>query len=199
MKICQGWLLIAFLFFWSSVCGFKELPRRFSRICRFGATNNNPTDPTRTKGFSRNSPQGSSKSSKWKNPSMMERNWKSGNLFLQSSGQGRRRAHEPWWMREDEANNPDMLPQYRPWWLINNCRVDDSWSLSELVEEAGRRSLDTTGSKAALLSRINESHFKFALLDENFTEPIIVDSAVEGDRALAPCYPEVYESNQGKG
>ena len=95
----------------------------------------------------------------------------------------------PWWMREEESKNPDILPKYNPWWKSNNFKVDLSWPLKQLLSEAHRRDIDVGCSKEELVERINKSFEMFSLGNENFRAPTILESA----NVTAPCYPEVYE------
>ena len=46
------------------------------------------------------------------------REWNSGAAFSKSPQ--RKRRNDPWWMREEESNNPRILPPYSPWWLSRN-------------------------------------------------------------------------------
>lgn len=95
----------------------------------------------------------------------------------------------PWWMREEENKNPDILPKYNPWWKSNNFRVDLTWPQKQLIPEAIRRGIDISCTKEELVERINQSFELYNLSDENFRVPKILES----ENVTAPCYPEVYE------
>ena len=42
-------------------------------------------------------------------------------------------------MREEESNNPRILPAYKPWWVSDNTVVDDTWKVADLRIEATKR------------------------------------------------------------
>ncbi len=98
-----------------------------------------------------------------------------------------------WWISDSEDNHPRVLPPYKPWWLESNFAVDDSWTVVELREEATRRGLVTHGLKSELIDRINLSHIKYSLLDDNFVTPTILPTT--DDEPVYGCFPEVYEKN----
>jgi hypothetical protein len=106
-------------------------------------------------------------------------------------GENKKKVLLPWWLREDEARNPDVLPSYSVWWTDRNFPVDNSWSIRTLIIEAKRRGVDTTGNKEDLIFRINNAHFLHSLADDNFVAPVIVDDSA--NLTAVACYPEVYE------
>ena len=56
----------------------------------------------------------------------MRSTWKSGYNLVNDRGNGRsnnrRLRNDPWWMQEEEKNNPRMLPEYKPTWKTDNGR-----------------------------------------------------------------------------
>jgi hypothetical protein len=106
-----------------------------------------------------------------------------------NSNGGNRKRNDPWWMREEERNNPRIFSPYKPYWLEAGS-VDGSWKVADLREEAEKRGLDASGLKADLISRINVCVDKFSLSDDAFTVPIFVPVP---DSELTRCYPEIYE------
>ena len=121
-----------------------------------------------------------------------EQEWQSGYIFSKNNSRppGGKRRNDPWWMREEEKDNPRMFPQYRPWWLNNDKNYDDM-KVVQLREEATIASLDSSGLKADLIQRLNESKKKFSLSDDCYTEPIYKKS----DKSSLPsCYPDIYEN-----
>lgn len=137
--------------------------------------------------------------------------WQSGRVF-QKKGQrgGGRRRNDPWWMRDEERNNPRILPQYKPWWL-ENILVDTSWKISDLRKEAKRRadqngriaSAAGTGGysmeevdnmkKAELVDLLMGLTEQYSLASDGFTRIQFVDST---DGKKPPCYPQIYEGGQ---
>ena len=96
-------------------------------------------------------------------------------------------------MREEEANNPRILPKYNPKWLGSSV-VDKTWKLADLKAEAGKRGLKITGKKEELIERINASIAPGTanlLSDEHFTSPSYIAVSKE---EKASCYPDAYES-----
>ena len=67
--------------------------------------------------------------------------WQSGRMFNDRrggrGGRGGRRRSDPWWMREEEGNNPRILEPYQPWWLRNGgIHIDQSsLKVADLREE----------------------------------------------------------------
>lgn len=100
----------------------------------------------------------------------------------------------PWWMKEEEKKNPNMLPKYEPWWMKSIELVDTKWNITDLKLEAKRRGLSPAGSKADLIAKLNENRRKYSLSDDNFTEAVFNPTFVDSSE-LPPCYPEVYEKN----
>ena len=52
----------------------------------------------------------------------MRNKWKSGYVIVNDRKNDRLR-NDPWWMREEEKNNPRMLPEYMPFWRINRQKI----------------------------------------------------------------------------
>ena len=52
----------------------------------------------------------------------MRNKWKSGYVLVNDRKNDRLR-NDPWWMREEEKNNPRMLPEYKPFWRINRQKI----------------------------------------------------------------------------
>lgn len=122
----------------------------------------------------------------------LEESWKSGQkVFIDSNRQqNARKSKEPWWLSDQEKNNPFILPKYTAWWLEKNFEVDESWKVSDLQTEAKRRGLVVRGlKKAELIQIINLSYRRYSLTDDNFTTPRYVPVNSNAYR----CYPEVYE------
>lgn len=140
--------------------------------------------------------------------------WQSGRVFQKRGGQrnGGRRRNDPWWMRDEERNNPRILPQYKPWWL-ENIMVDSSWKISDLRKEAMRRA-DVNGNvasaagagghneeeinamkKAELVDLLVGLTEQYSLANDGFTSIEFIDST--GGKK-PPCYPQVYEGGQDK-
>ena len=72
--------------------------------------------------------------------------------------QRRNRNNDPWWMRDEESNNPRILPKYKPWWFdLNLQNVDDSWKVPDLKIEAERRCIEGYKSmkKAELIAALS--------------------------------------------
>ena len=96
-------------------------------------------------------------------------------------------------MREEEANNPRILPKYNPKWLGSPV-VDKTWKLADLKSEAMKRGLTSTGKKEELIERINASIPPVTanlLSDEYFTGPRYIAASKD---EKASCYPDMYES-----
>jgi hypothetical protein len=103
--------------------------------------------------------------------------------------QNARRGRGPWWLAEEEKNNPRILPEYTPWWKVKNFPVDATWKLLELSTEAKRRGISIAGmKKAEAIERLNEEYRKFSLSDDNFTTPVFLTPP----ELSHPCYPEIY-------
>lgn len=95
-------------------------------------------------------------------------------------------------MRDDEKDNPKMLPAYKPWWVESNVIVNDSWKVADLKKEAERRGLDTVGKlKADLVEALVLSSRRYDISESGYTAPVF--TANEAKKELPPCYPEVYE------
>ena len=122
-----------------------------------------------------------------------EKDWQSGYIFSKNNSRppGGKRRNDPWWMREEEKDNPRMLPSYKPWWLQKESINTDDMKVTQLKEEAIRRGLETSGLKADLIQRLNDSYKKFNLTDDCYTQPIYNKS---DPKTLPPCYPDIYES-----
>lgn len=112
--------------------------------------------------------------------------WKSGYIFTEDK---RKQNKGPWWSQEKEGHNPRILPRHEPWWL-DNYEVDATWKLERLQEEAKRRNLVKSGTKAQLIERINEAYMRHRLTDDNITAPIFRPST---NKVSHPCYPDVYD------
>jgi len=131
-----------------------------------------------------------------------EREWRSGEVFSQRP---RQRKNDPWWMREDEMNNPRILPPYQPWWLeatparpdaenpaSGNILVNNSWKLIDLKAEAQRRGLRPETKKELLIAQLLESSRLHDLSDAGFvTVRVIRSSSISSS---LPCFPEAYET-----
>jgi hypothetical protein len=114
------------------------------------------------------------------------RSWQSGKIFRDRP---QRRRNDPWWMRDEEENNPRILPRYQPWWIGKVVDVDDSWKLPELKEEAKRRGLSAKGKKSELIAAINESSAILSMGDDGMVEGTFVDCKATN----LSCYPVNYE------
>eukprot|EP00600_Ochromonadales_sp_CCMP1393_P002308 CAMPEP_0174981358 /NCGR_PEP_ID=MMETSP0004_2-20121128/15844_1 /TAXON_ID=420556 /ORGANISM="Ochromonas sp., Strain CCMP1393" /LENGTH=197 /DNA_ID=CAMNT_0016233091 /DNA_START=79 /DNA_END=672 /DNA_ORIENTATION=- len=116
--------------------------------------------------------------------------WKSDYIVSNKRQNYTRRRNDPWWMRDEEKNNPRIFPPYAPKWLEKGNIVDDKWKAADLRAEAEKKGLDSKGLKADLIDRINASANKYSLSDDNFTAPEFIPvPAAE----LCSCFPEVYE------
>jgi len=107
-----------------------------------------------------------------------------------------RRSQDPWWMREEEKNNPRVLPVYKPWWAEDPVEVTDKWSVVDLKSECKRRSLlfPRSVKKGDLLEMLKDSNKKTTLTDEGFLIPIYKVSLPESEIS---CYPNCYEGEAG--
>ena len=117
--------------------------------------------------------------------------WQTGKIF--NNNLAPRRRNDPWWMRDEEKNNPKLLPEYKPWWLDSNQLVDESWKVNDLKAEANRRGIAEINGlkKAELIQLLLVSTQANSLTDDNFTNP----SYYKSDKVKPTCYPDVYESN----
>ena len=117
--------------------------------------------------------------------------WQTGRIF--NNNPAPRRRNDPWWMREEEKNNPKLLAEYRPWWLDSNPIVDDSWKVNDLKAEANRRGIGGINGlkKAELIQLLLVSSQASSLTDDNFTNP----SYYKSDKPKPSCYPDIYEPN----
>ena len=111
---------------------------------------------------------------------------------------GRARRNDPWWMREEEKNNPRVLPEYTPWWADGrSCAVDISCfsTVAQLKAEATRRELvfPTASKKAELQDLLRQSNEQYGLSDANFLYP----EYTPRPKTTPPCYPESYEGVEG--
>ena len=118
----------------------------------------------------------------------LEQKWQSGAVFRKNNGRGRN--NDPWWMSEDENNNPRILAKYTPWWATKNVLVNNSWKLVDLRKEAARRNMPQTGKKQELIDQLRRSSMTFTLSDEGFISPKYSDEISD---AFPKCYPEAYE------
>jgi hypothetical protein len=121
----------------------------------------------------------------------LEKNWRSG--YIKHTNHNRRRSNDPWWMHDDEKNNPRFLPPYSPWWSTNNTIVTNAWKINELRSETKTRGISSAGLKAELIHRLVESSKKYDLSDDNFTTPNYISAEAQ---QLHTCYPEVYEGGE---
>lgn len=121
-----------------------------------------------------------------------DKKWRSGQIFNKvRDGNRERSGAEPWWMRDDEKNNPRVLPEYVPWWLESNPIVDTKWKLDDLKAEAVRRGLSSKGKKEQLLHILKESSVVHDLSDAGYVQPLYYSD--EKSNHIPSCYPEVYE------
>ena len=132
--------------------------------------------------------------SKYSTPDKDSKTWQTGKVFTKNNSANRRgERKDAWWMREEEANNPRILPKYNPKWL-GSAVVDKTWKLADLKSEAMKRGLKSTGKKEELIERINTSRPSVTanlLSDEFFTAPRYIPVLKEDK---ASCYPDIYES-----
>ena len=123
-----------------------------------------------------------------------EKAWQTGKIFTKNNAGNRRHERkDAWWMREEEANNPRILPKYQPRWL-ESCHVDKTWKLADLKTEAMKRGLKTSGKKDELVARINAhapSMNVNMLSDKYFKGPSYFDFHQENKPS---CYPDMYET-----
>ena len=94
-------------------------------------------------------------------------------------------------MRDEEKNNPRVLPIYKPWWVEENYLVDESWTVTNLRTEATKRGLHSKGTKEQLLNMLRESYSTYDLNNNGFRAPIYI--MPEDGHTLPSCYPEMYE------
>ena len=123
-----------------------------------------------------------------------QRTWRSGDVLvpknLPDNPNGKRR-NDPWWMRDDEKNNPRILPVHKPWWRESYEKVDSTWTIADLKAEAVRRGIAVRGLKNKILAQLVEQEHRYSLMDDNFTPPVFIPlSGTERNS----CYPDVYES-----
>lgn len=104
------------------------------------------------------------------------------------------RRNDPWWMKDDEKDNPGLIEPYRPWWIYN-VFVNSTWEISELENEARRRGLSALGQKEELIRRLNTSSMLHRLTDDNFRAPIFVPVSAKD---INECYPDLYEGGEDK-
>lgn len=126
--------------------------------------------------------------------------WQSGNnVFKNKNNKRGGRRNDPWWMRDEEKNNPRILPIYKPWWLVNNVMVDSSWKVADLREEAIRRGItkEEAGAlkKGELVETLQDISRKYTLSSDAFTEPLF--SEIPATEARPSCYPTTYEGLDG--
>lgn len=121
----------------------------------------------------------------------VKKTWQSGSNLVEKKKRSRFGAI-PWWMSEEEKNNPRVLPAYKPHWLEKNTKVDNSWKVADLRVEATRRGLSSEGLKNELIDRINSFAASYSLDSDNFTAPKIRELSSDEDLLYA-CYPQVYE------
>jgi hypothetical protein len=122
----------------------------------------------------------------------LRKTWKTGDTLVntQSSNRAKQFRRDPWWMREDEKNNPRILSSYRPWWACEYKGVDSSWSIDDLRETARARGSSAEGTRPELLTRLQALERLYDLSDKNFRPPQF--TAASG--SIASCYPEVYDN-----
>jgi hypothetical protein len=97
-------------------------------------------------------------------------------------------------MREEEKNNPRMLPDYKPWWATGEAKhVDASWKVADLRAEAAKRNLNLNAKlkKDELIEILNENLKKYDLSDGGFRSPFFIK--IEDEDGMPPCYPDIYE------
>jgi hypothetical protein len=126
--------------------------------------------------------------------------WQSGNnVFKNKNNRRGGRRNDPWWMRDEEKNNPRVLPVYKPWWLVNNVMVDTSWKVADLREEAIRRGITKEEAndlkKDKLVEMLQDLTQKYRLSSDTFTEPLF--SAIPETAARPSCFPTTYEGLDG--
>lgn len=128
--------------------------------------------------------------------SSAQRTWRSGDALvpknLPENPNGRRR-NDPWWMRDDEKNNPRILPRHNPWWCEHYKNVDLSWKVAELKAEAVRRGITAKGIKSDIIAQLQEQERRYSMSDENFTPAVFI---AKSEKELNKCYPDVYESGE---
>jgi hypothetical protein len=121
--------------------------------------------------------------------SAAEKEWKSGQIFGKQTQ--RRGRNDPWWMREDEAKNPRILPAYSPWWM-QNIQVDVNWKLADLQKEGARRGIDIKGmKKKELLAELQRLSSLYDLSDNGFVTAAYTVNDSQKNRS---CFPHVYET-----
>ena len=122
----------------------------------------------------------------------VKRVWNSAkNLIQPRKPKPTMRRNDPWWMRDNEKNNPRILPEYRPWWVYSYECVGKSWTLSKLQQTAKYRGVCSDGSKKELLARLRNTESANDLHDRNFYAPSYMDAPLD---RLDGCYPEVYDT-----
>jgi hypothetical protein len=137
----------------------------------------------------------------------LEKAWSTGKIFTKVQ---KRRRNDPWWMREEESNNPRILPIYQPWWFnvsyvgshnflgdenFGNILVNETWKVADLKAEALRRGLNPASKKDLLIRQLQESSRLKDLSDEGFTSGKLVSSnSVTSDELFNKCYPNYYET-----
>lgn len=127
--------------------------------------------------------------------------WQSGYILADkrkenNNNSGRFRS-DPWWMRDEEKNNPRIKPLYKPWWRTNiqqsNNNINNSWKVNDLRQEMLKRGFKADGLlKADLIQKLNESNKLYSLLDDNYTLPVFIPIP---KHEINQCYPEVYEGS----
>jgi hypothetical protein len=123
----------------------------------------------------------------------LRQSWKTGETLVRTQPNKARnsRRNDPWWMRDDESNNPAILPSYRPWWAIKYQPVEIGMKLNELRDIARGRGFSTEGSKNDLLQGLQQQEHLYSLLDSNFRAPEFSDTILSVSES---CYPESYET-----
>eukprot|EP00640_Fibrocapsa_japonica_P007153 CAMPEP_0113944240 /NCGR_PEP_ID=MMETSP1339-20121228/31983_1 /TAXON_ID=94617 /ORGANISM="Fibrocapsa japonica" /LENGTH=165 /DNA_ID=CAMNT_0000949369 /DNA_START=195 /DNA_END=692 /DNA_ORIENTATION=- /assembly_acc=CAM_ASM_000762 len=94
----------------------------------------------------------------------------------------------PWWLRDLEKYNLDVIGEYKPWWAS-----DTDWSgmtVNELKDELKKNGLKVSGNKEELIARLEKTKALYSLTDENFVPAEIYEN---DDSPLPPIFPEVYE------
>ena len=125
----------------------------------------------------------------------LRKTWRTGTTMINTQIQKKptARRNDPWWMRDEEKNNPRMLPIYRPWWDLGKLASDQRKTIKELQTIAKALGLGISGSKKELTDRIKNLENLYSMDDSNFRSPTYIPWSASNELTQESCYPDAYE------